>query len=294
MEEHEKRDPPWTMLACGHQVYDPAQMHYCTYIGVAQLEKNLKPFERNLLHPDEHQFIIVHQRCELGFAEVLFEIEHIIALLKEEQYADANLLIARITGWMKAIIHDTAQLNTMPPANFLKFRDALMPASGAESIGSRLIEIRSGLDPDAIYTEVHGHRLTFRQTLDRRLGPGQHQPKTNWWTPQMEDATTKSSLWSTFQEVLAAHGSTLEDVYQSATHQHLRRLAHSLSRYEKMFLAWRKTHRDLTHRQIGDAPGGGVSEGVKYLDAVLRFARFFPALEELERRFPFQKSHVTG
>jgi len=129
MEEHEKRDPPWT-LPCGHTVFDPDQMHYCTYIGVAHLEKNAKPFERNLHHADEHQFIIVHQRCELGFLQILFEIDQIITILKEEQYADANLLIARITGWMKAIIQDTALLNTMPPANFLKFRDALMPASG--------------------------------------------------------------------------------------------------------------------------------------------------------------------
>ena len=93
--------------------------------------------------PDEKIFILYHQITELFFRLCLHEYEQIA----EKQHVNADFLIQKV----KRIVHYFDGLNTtygimidgMEKEQFLKFRMALLPASGFQSAQYRMIELYS-------------------------------------------------------------------------------------------------------------------------------------------------------
>lgn len=93
--------------------------------------------------PDEKIFILYHQITELFFRLCLHEYEQIA----DKQEIDAKYLIQKV----KRIVHYFDGLNTtygimidgMEKDQFLKFRMALLPASGFQSAQYRMIELYS-------------------------------------------------------------------------------------------------------------------------------------------------------
>ena len=107
--------------------------------------------------PDENIFIIYHQITELYFKLCLSEIEQINKNGKNiletgedlgwQETLSVNLFIQkleRINRYVKNLIHSfDIMIDGMEKNQFLKFRMALLPSSGFQSVQYRMLEIRS-------------------------------------------------------------------------------------------------------------------------------------------------------
>ena len=100
--------------------------------------------------PDELHFIIVHQAFELWFKLVLSQLRlarnHLAAAhLPEEQVPFVVHHLGRVNVILRHCVEQFAVMETLPPQDFLEFRDKLTPASGFQSFQLREIEILLGL-----------------------------------------------------------------------------------------------------------------------------------------------------
>jgi len=100
--------------------------------------------------PDELHFIIVHQAFELWFKLVLSQLRlarnHLAAeRLPEEQVPFVVHHLGRVNVILRHCVDQFAVMETLPPQDFLAFRDKLTPASGFQSFQLREVEILLGL-----------------------------------------------------------------------------------------------------------------------------------------------------
>jgi tryptophan 2,3-dioxygenase len=140
---------------------------------------------------DETLFIIVHQAYELWFKQILHELDDAIALMDrdvvpEEDVGRVVARLRRIVTIQRLLIDQLDVLETMPALDFLEFRDALVPASGFQSVQFRIIENRLGLLPQrrlsvkgAAYTDVlrSDHAEKVHRTED---APTLHRVVERW------------------------------------------------------------------------------------------------------------------
>ena len=101
---------------------------------------------------DEMLFIVVHQAFELWFKQILWELDAVMATMAADHVSARELsqVVARLRriATIQPLLHTQLEvLETMTPLDFLDFRDALVPASGFQSVQFRLIENRLGVDP---------------------------------------------------------------------------------------------------------------------------------------------------
>lgn len=133
--------------------YPPVNYH--EYLQLDQLldSQALRSVEFKKPAHDEMLFIIVHQAYELWFKQMLFEVDSILEIFKNDYVADQNMGLVinrlnRIVEIQKLMLEQIRVLETMTPLDFLEFRDMLYPASGFQSYQFRLFENRLGLKPD--------------------------------------------------------------------------------------------------------------------------------------------------
>lgn len=151
-------------------------MSNVVYWEYLQLEKLLdcqSPPGRELGHHDEHLFIVAHQAFELWFKQVLFEIRHARDVLgrpgrpeaerhvPETEIPEICATLGRVVEILRLLTEQWRVVETMPPGNFLAFRDQLIPASGFQSLQFRLVEIVSGL-PVEDRVSIDGRPFTSR------------------------------------------------------------------------------------------------------------------------------------
>ena len=114
---------------------------YLTYWDYIHIDTLLSLQTPKTSFPDEKIFIIYHQITELYFKLSLHEFEQIAA----DKTDDMNLLIIRIervNRYFENLISSfEIMVDGMNPAQFLKFRMSLLPASGFQSAQYRMIEI---------------------------------------------------------------------------------------------------------------------------------------------------------
>jgi tryptophan 2,3-dioxygenase len=101
--------------------------------------------------PDELHFIVVHQAFELWFRLALSQLrvarDHLAApVLAEEQVPYVVHHLGRVNRILELCVQQFAVMETLPPQDFLDFRDKLTPASGFQSFQVREIETLLGLD----------------------------------------------------------------------------------------------------------------------------------------------------
>ncbi|MFZ5478975.1 MAG: tryptophan 2,3-dioxygenase family protein [Myxococcota bacterium] len=99
---------------------------------------------------DELHFIVVHQAFELWFKLVLSQLrlarDHLAApRLPEERVPFVVHHLGRVNEILRLCVQQFAVMETLPPQDFLAFRDKLSPASGFQSFQMREIEILLGL-----------------------------------------------------------------------------------------------------------------------------------------------------
>lgn len=139
--------------------------------------------------PDEKIFILYHQITELFFRLCLHEYEQIA----EKQDIDAKYLIQKV----KRIVHYFDGLNTtygimidgMEKDQFLKFRMALLPASGFQSAQYRMIELYS-----TDLANLLNHEYSAKNPEVRKLSAEKMFDHIYWKTGATELATGKKTL----------------------------------------------------------------------------------------------------
>lgn len=259
-------------LSCGHEVLDPADTHYCRYLGLETLT-GLQPEGDELRHPDELLFVITHQSFELWFKEILFELERVIERMRAGDAWGATALVRRVAAIVHWFPQQHAILETMLPPHFFQFRGQLAPASGLESQQFREIEILSGLrDPE------------YRRFLEQPIGPEESQPRVSVWTERLARRWEGPSVREELLRLLERRGVDLVELQRSVDRpgadRDLLELEEALIDYDQAFATWRFAHARLAERFLGrDVEGTGYTTGVRYLDAVARTRmHFFPEL----------------
>jgi tryptophan 2,3-dioxygenase len=147
---------------------------YWEYLQLEKLLDAQQPPGRPLAHHDEHLFIVAHQAFELWFKQILFELRHARDLLGRPELPEAErhvpetdipeicATLARVVEILRLLTEQWRVVETMPPGNFLAFRDLLIPASGFQSLQFRLLEIVSGLPAEARVSIDGGRPFTSR------------------------------------------------------------------------------------------------------------------------------------
>ncbi len=109
--------------------------------------------------PDEEIFIIYHQVSELYFRLILVELEQ---LSKKENPEEAFLVsrLERVNRYFQILIQSFRVMSEgMDTEQFMRFRLALMPASGFQSVQYRYIELLcTGLD-NLLDSDTRGGQL---------------------------------------------------------------------------------------------------------------------------------------
>jgi tryptophan 2,3-dioxygenase len=114
---------------------------YLTYWDYIHLDTLLTLQTPRTPYPDEKIFIIYHQITELYFNLILHELEQI----SESENINPDFFkthLRRVINYFNNLIASfTIMIDGMDPGQFLKYRMALLPASGFQSAQYRKIEI---------------------------------------------------------------------------------------------------------------------------------------------------------
>ncbi|MEV6983519.1 tryptophan 2,3-dioxygenase family protein [Sphaerisporangium sp. NPDC051017] len=201
---------------------------------------------------DELLFITVHQVCELWFRQMLTELsdarDHMMA---GDGYLP-RLRLRRCHVIARMLVDQFDILDTMSPPDFLRFRDALGSASGAQSAQFRAIELLSGEPrPGASTPTLWDGFLAVLVKAGFRVG-------------------TKGDRFATYLEIAA----------NRADHAALWELAEALVEHDQAWSAFRFRHVLMVERQIGRRAGTAGTTGAAHLTARLG-DRFYPELWEL-------------
>lgn len=159
---------------------------YLTYWDYIHLDTLLSLQNPKTSFADERVFIMYHQITELYFKLILWEIEQIAATekLTEKFFTDR---LDRIVRYFKHLSNSfDIMVDGMERDQFLKFRMALLPASGFQSAQYRLIEIYS---TDMINLVAPADRQALvAASIDQQL------EKLYWRSGATELATGKKTL----------------------------------------------------------------------------------------------------
>jgi tryptophan 2,3-dioxygenase len=159
--------------------------YYGSYLRVDDLLRLQVPLSRGAdgrpAH-DEMLFIVVHQAYELWFRQILHELDEAARLLsgeavEERRLGQATQHVERVVAIWRLLVQQVEVLETMTPLDFLDFRDALIPASGFQSVQFRLIENRLGL-PESVRLRVDAAPYHARLSPEdrERLESARSQP----------------------------------------------------------------------------------------------------------------------
>jgi len=275
-------DEEWS---CLHDLLDPKQIHYCNYINLKTLIGLGKPNlgtenQRDCVHPDEPQFIAVHQIIEIGFRNQIITLCQLIDKMKANNFQEAIMFAKRLELWCQANAAVMMVLTTMKQKRFSEFRNNLSSASGVESEQFRIIEILSGIEPDDDYATIRGEKFTFQAFLDRTPEPGSRKPKSRLWTKRLAVLSKGSTVRKVFDEKVTDLGLKVQDLIGNNRDKtsSIVPLAEALVRYDKSFqLNLRQRHRRVAEQNIGKKEGTGNTDGVAYLKSTRR-VKFFPDL----------------
>ena len=239
------------------------EVDYPSYLALAELLELQRP-RTSPEHPDELLFIVVHQASELWFKAILHELEGLVATIEARAVGRALWHLERINSLMRIVSAQLSALETLPPQHFAEFRGYLGTSSGSQSVQFRALEAASGL------RESH-----FMHALEEH---GAIAPLVRRWLD-------RPTLQDLFLKLLAAEGTTLEQLYVGPGPTLLFFLAEALMEYEQQFAQWRFKHVQLVERIIGPGTGGtGGTLGSKYLARTVN-QRFFPALWDVRAKF---------
>ena len=263
--------------------------------------------------PDEKIFIIYHQITELYFKLALIEIEQInkngrnVLETGQDLGWKSKLTIEvftekmeRLNRYMEHLINSfDIMIKGMEKSQFLKFRMALLPSSGFQSVQHRMIEIRStDLSKLTAYTEIEKKAAGAYENLYWKSGANdlttnkktytlsQFEKKYDKRLKKLANKMQTLNIWSKFEQL-------------TNKEQKNRKLIKLLKQYDQnMNVNWKLAHYKSATRYLYqknqqiDATGG--TNWKKYLPPRFQKIIFFPKLWTEEEKKNWGKSWVKS
>lgn len=220
------------------------RLTYSDYLRLPELLGQCDP--RSAEH-DELLFITVHQTCELWFRQILTELAATRDdLLAGETYLP-RLRLRRCHTIERVLAGHFDVLDTMVPMDFLRFRDVLGTASGAQSAQFRQIE-----------------QLSARNRREPTVWDGFLAVLTKAGFA----VTTRPDRTKAYREIATHRGD----------HEPLWELAEAMVDHDQAWSMFRQRHIHTVRRQIGHKPGTAGTAGA---EALAGSGHFYPELWEL-------------
>jgi tryptophan 2,3-dioxygenase len=169
------------------------EMDFLSYWDYIHLDTLLSLQSPRTQLPDEKIFIIYHQVTELYFKLILSELEQICKPLEDDKQVPETR-IRRINRYFDILIQSFRVMSEgMEPAQFMRFRMALLPASGFQSVQYRYIELMCTSVDNLLETSYRSPLATG--TLEEKL------EKLYWRSGSTDLETGKKTLTlSRFEE----------------------------------------------------------------------------------------------
>jgi tryptophan 2,3-dioxygenase len=259
-----------------------------TYGGYLQLDRLLSA-QQPLSDPPQHDellFITQHQVSELWLKLMIHELRAAVAFLRADDVGACQKVFARVKAILRQLTEMWSVLETLTPADYMKFRDILGPSSGFQSLQYRAVEFLLG-NKNAGMLKVFAHDADAQAMLGDLLQAPSLYDEALRFLARHGHAVPARFLdrdWS------ATHVSdpellpVLERIYEdSATHWAAYQLCEDLVDLETQFQLWRYRHMRTVMRIIGFKRGTGGSSGVGFLKQALELS-FFPELFEVRTR----------
>jgi tryptophan 2,3-dioxygenase len=269
-------------LEAGIQRDLSGRMTYASYLQLDTLLSAQRPVSDPEYH-DELLFIVQHHVAELWLKLMIHELRAAIVDLDADRADQAQKKLARIKRIQDQLFNEWAVLETMTPHEYLKFRDALGPSSGFQSLQYRTVEFLLGnknADMLAVFAHDGEAEAGLRATLE---SPGLYDAVLRWLARRghavpghvlerdvREGWTRDASLLPVFARVYEA-----PEKYWAEYE-----ICETLVDIEENFQMWRFRHMKAVERIIGYRPGTGGSSGVGFLRKALDLT-FFPELLEV-------------
>lgn len=266
-------------LEAGIELDLSGRMTYGGYLRLDQLLSAQQPVTQPP-HHDEMLFIVMHQVAELWMKLVIHELKAAIAHLCIDDVNECLKILARVKHVQRQLFEQWAVLETLTPAEYLEFRDALGSSSGFQSLQYRMIEfmlgnknsqmlkvfdydpaaqaqLREVLDAPGLYDEFlrylarHGHAVPAERV------------KRDWSEPYQRH----EGLLPVFKRIYEQRAAFWLEYH----------MCEQLVDVEESFQLWRFRHMKTVERIIGHRRGTGGSSGVAFLKKALEL-EFFPEL----------------
>ncbi len=262
---------------------------YLTYWDYIHLDTLLSLQNPKTSFPDEKVFILYHQITELYFRMALLEIEQIASRVD----MDAPFFMERIDRLVRYFRNLESSFDIMVVGmdreQFLKFRMALLPASGFQSAQYRFIEIGS---TDMINLVAMEEREAMRQA---NAGLHEMVEKLYWKSGATDFATGKKTLTLVqFEEKYMADFHRAAEQYKDtnirqvflkhfAEHPDRDKIVEKLREYDMYAnVLWPLAHIKSAGRYLKKDPqdlkATGGTNWQKYLPPRFQKRMFFPEL----------------
>jgi tryptophan 2,3-dioxygenase len=288
-------------------------LNYWDYVNVDTLLTLQKP---RTAFPDESIFIIYHQITELYFKLSINELEQIagngrnITADGEDKGWRKSLSakfflerVERINRYFESLTNSfEVMVQGMDPAQFQRFRMALLPASGFQSGQYRLIEfastplynilqkdVREGLKEESLETQFESvywkkgatELETGKKTLTLEQFEKKYKGEFIAWIKRFKDC----NIWSKYNEL------DDDDLLQPEIKKALRNYDLNINVFWP--LAHYKSAVKYLQQKDGDAPATGGTNWQKYLPPRFQKRIFFPALWSEEEKEEWGKGWVV-
>ncbi|WP_026816991.1 tryptophan 2,3-dioxygenase [Arenimonas composti] len=256
-----------------------------TYGGYLQLDTLLSaqtPVSEPPVH-DEMLFIVQHQVSELWMKLVIHELRAAIACLQNDDPDGMQKVLARVKQVQAQLTGMWSVLETLTPADYLRFRHLLGPASGFQSLQYRLIEFLLGnknADMGAVFAHDPVASAELRAVLE---APSLYDEFLRWLHRRGHPipAASLARDWAQPHARDPALVPVFKAIYEdTATHWDAYAACEQLVDLEVGFQLWRFRHMKTVERIIGYRRGTGGSSGVGFLKQALDLT-FFPELFEV-------------
>ncbi|MBI4231102.1 MAG: tryptophan 2,3-dioxygenase [Planctomycetes bacterium] len=248
---------------------------YRTYLRIDDLLGCQVPRSEGPVH-DEMLFIVAHQAYELWFKLLAHELRGACGAMTRGDAIEACRLLERILRIVRLLAEEVPVIESMRPADFLRFRELLKPASGLQSAGFREVEFLLGREDDAALRFL-GEGDPARSRLKATLR------WTNLWRAFVALAERADPACA----MESGRSAFLRRLYERCEPAPLYETAERLVDLDERVWLWRCHHARMAERMIGGKPGTAASidpkygamgqNGVRYLDGTLS-RRLYPEL----------------
>ncbi|KIQ97224.1 tryptophan 2,3-dioxygenase family protein [Lysobacter sp. A03] len=261
------------------------RMSYGGYLRLDRLLDAQQPVSDPPEH-DEMLFIVQHQVSELWLKLIIHELKAAIVHLRADDLGACQKGFARCKQVLRQLTEMWSVLETLTPADYMKFRDTLGPSSGFQSLQYREMEFLLG-NKNAGMLQVFAHDPAAEATLRAALeGPSLYDEALRYLARHGHDvpAHLLDRDWTRSHVSDPALLPVLERIYEeSGENWQAYHLCEDLVDLESQFQLWRFRHMRTVMRIIGFKRGTGGSSGVDFLKKALDLT-FFPELFEVRTR----------